>query len=388
MILAQTELHMYGSSRIGIYNVNIDVTNTANISPITIFTRGNKFFELSNHLGNVLVTVSDKKLQHSSNNSSNDYYLADVVTANDYYPFGMAIPGRQYTQANSGYRYGFNGLELDNEIYSEGNAYTAEFWEYNPGIGRRWNLEPEMQKYPWNSPYSTFNNNPILNKDPNGKDPITAIFEGVTAFAIEAGLDFLTNLITKDGSVEESFNAVNWKGAAWEGAKATAISAFLPTGTQTAARLAKIGQSKIGKLTASFVSNLVNEAFKNYLKGDYDENGSFSFDKLQGDFTNLTTTAGITTLLDAGLGGKAEKLFEKLKKSNSKLSKEYEKLFKSLGKPSVKQEVITNRIKKINEAAKKLGKDAAKAVGAKAKDETIKKAADETQKKARGENKE
>ena len=61
MILAQTELHMYGSSRIGIYNVNIDVTNTAIISPTTIFTRGNKFFELSNHLGNVLVTVSDKK---------------------------------------------------------------------------------------------------------------------------------------------------------------------------------------------------------------------------------------------------------------------------------------------------------------------------------------
>jgi hypothetical protein len=25
------------------------------------FTRGNKFFELSNHLGNVLVTLSDKK---------------------------------------------------------------------------------------------------------------------------------------------------------------------------------------------------------------------------------------------------------------------------------------------------------------------------------------
>ena len=53
---------MYGSSRIGIYNVNIDVTNTAIISPTTIFTRGNKFFELSNHLGNVLVTVSDKKI--------------------------------------------------------------------------------------------------------------------------------------------------------------------------------------------------------------------------------------------------------------------------------------------------------------------------------------
>jgi hypothetical protein len=56
-------------------------------------TRGLKEYELTNHLGNVLATVSDKKLGHSSNDSTVDYYNADVVSAQDYYPFGMLQPG-------------------------------------------------------------------------------------------------------------------------------------------------------------------------------------------------------------------------------------------------------------------------------------------------------
>jgi len=75
------------------------------------FTRGNKFFELSNHLGNVMATVSDRKVSVDTNNNGLvDYYQADVVTANDYYPFGMVMPGRKYS-VGSGYRYGFNGQE-------------------------------------------------------------------------------------------------------------------------------------------------------------------------------------------------------------------------------------------------------------------------------------
>ena len=33
----------------------------------------------------------------------------------------MQMPGRKYNQANSNYRYGFNGKENDNEIKGEGN---------------------------------------------------------------------------------------------------------------------------------------------------------------------------------------------------------------------------------------------------------------------------
>jgi hypothetical protein len=33
------------------------------------------------------------------------YYKADVLTANDYYPFGMQMPGRKFSISSS-YRYG------------------------------------------------------------------------------------------------------------------------------------------------------------------------------------------------------------------------------------------------------------------------------------------
>jgi YD repeat-containing protein len=160
--LIQSELHLYGSSRIGINNVNRDMAlaNSGN----TTFERGKKFFELSNHLGNVLVTISDKKIAIDNNSDGViDYYQADVVSANDYYPFGMLQPGRSYSVAG-GYRYGFNGQEKSGDI--EENFYEAKFWEYDSRTGRRWNVDPKPKV--WESPYSCFSGNPILRNDPNG----------------------------------------------------------------------------------------------------------------------------------------------------------------------------------------------------------------------------
>jgi hypothetical protein len=82
----------------------------------------------------------------------------------------MPMPVRKYQQGSSSYRYGFNGQEKSSEIKGEGNSYTADFWEYDPRIGKRWNLDPVVK--PWESPYATFANNPIGNIDPNGADTI------------------------------------------------------------------------------------------------------------------------------------------------------------------------------------------------------------------------
>ena len=194
----------------------------------------------------------------------------------------------------------------------------------------------------------------------------------------------MTSMVIKGEDASTAFDNINWKGAVWEGAKATAMSVFLPTGTQTAGRIAKLSQSKIGKLTASFVANLSSEAMKNYMSGNYnDKNGSFSFDKLSEDFENLAATAGITTLLEAGMGGKAKEMYEKVSKSNSKLSKQYEKLFRNMDSPGSTAKTIENRTKKVNKAAKTLGKDALNATGLKAEEEAVKKTGDEIQKKVR-----
>lgn len=64
------------------------------------------------------------------------------------------------------YRYGMNGQERDDEVSGAGNSYTAEFWQYDPRIGRRWNTDPIT--LPWQSSYSCFNDNPINYNDPLG----------------------------------------------------------------------------------------------------------------------------------------------------------------------------------------------------------------------------
>jgi hypothetical protein len=82
---------------------------------------GLRRYELSNHLGNVLSVVWDRRTGVDQNSDGVvDYYTSEVLSAQDYYPFGMMMPGRKFS-AGSVYRYGFNGKENDNELKGEGN---------------------------------------------------------------------------------------------------------------------------------------------------------------------------------------------------------------------------------------------------------------------------
>ncbi|MDP4268410.1 MAG: hypothetical protein Q8880_13385, partial [Bacteroidota bacterium] len=50
---------------------------------------GNKEYELTNHLGNVLTVISDRKIGIDDDNDGKyDYYVADVISSQDYLPFG------------------------------------------------------------------------------------------------------------------------------------------------------------------------------------------------------------------------------------------------------------------------------------------------------------
>jgi hypothetical protein len=131
---------------------------------------GRKRYELSNlpkafGIGNVLVAISDRKMQvDAGSDGVYDYFLPDVWVTNDYYPFGMLQPGRNFS--SEGYRFGFNGQEKDDEIAGTGSYYTAEYWMYDSRIGRRWNVDPVL-KY-WESPFACFDNGPIFFIDPFG----------------------------------------------------------------------------------------------------------------------------------------------------------------------------------------------------------------------------
>jgi RHS repeat-associated protein len=131
------------------------------------FIRGKKFFELSNHLGNVLATVSDKKLGVLEGGSL--VYGADVVSANEYYPFGMLMPGRGWNTGR--YRYGFNGQEKSDEVKGEGNQQDYGMRVYDPRIGKFLSIDPLFESYPYYSPYLFAGNTPIWVIDVDGKGP-------------------------------------------------------------------------------------------------------------------------------------------------------------------------------------------------------------------------
>lgn len=82
----------------------------------------------------------------------------------DYYPFGSPMYGRSFN--SNSYKYGFNGQEKENEIYGEGNTYSAEYWMYDSRLMRRWNLDPIYTAH--ESRYACFFNNPVRYDDPQG----------------------------------------------------------------------------------------------------------------------------------------------------------------------------------------------------------------------------
>ena len=135
--------------------------------------RGLKVFELSNHLGNVLVTVSDKKIGVDSDQDGTvDYYEAEVTSANDYYPFGWSMPGRQFAGSDK-YRFGFNGKENDSEWGSQ-VIQDYGFRIYNPSIGKFLSVDPLTSSYPELTPYQFASNRPIDGVDLDGLEYLDA----------------------------------------------------------------------------------------------------------------------------------------------------------------------------------------------------------------------
>ena len=169
---AMREQHLYGSSRLGIRKDSVELSIPVNLcnSPYSLSIAGLKQYELTNHLGNVLSVISDRKLPYSSSGSGSiSYFQPEIVSATDYYPFGMIMDGRKY-YSNTHHRFGFNGKELDYELKNAGNSIDFGFRIYDSRLGKFLSLDPLTSKYPYLSPYHFCNNSPILFKDFDGKD--------------------------------------------------------------------------------------------------------------------------------------------------------------------------------------------------------------------------
>ena len=106
----------------------------------------------------------------STTDGNLDYYLADVLTVDVYYPFGMLMPGRKYT-AGDGFRYGFNGKENDDEVKGEANQQDYGLRIYDSRIAKFLSSDPLSMAFPYYSPYQFAGNTPIQAIDLDGGEP-------------------------------------------------------------------------------------------------------------------------------------------------------------------------------------------------------------------------
>ncbi|MEE9363951.1 MAG: 3-coathanger stack domain-containing protein [Cellulophaga sp.] len=159
------EHHIYGSSRLGLEQKNLEMDKEDGNLVQTLFENkvGDKRYELSNHLGNVLSVVTDRKLI-----DSNGELKPDVVAYNDYFPFGMLLPNRHGN--TSDYRYGFQGQEMDNEVKGEGNSLNYKYRMHDPRVGRFFAPDPLERNYPYYTPYSFSGNKVIAFRELEGME--------------------------------------------------------------------------------------------------------------------------------------------------------------------------------------------------------------------------
>lgn len=172
LFLSQNDRFIYGSSRLGMYSYGNPVDggpwDAQEFYTSSQFHRGWKQYELSNHLGNVMATISDRKIPVSSGGSLIDYYEPSLVSAQDYYPFGM-LSRLGTTSTGIGYRYGFNGKEFDYEAKGWMNQYDYGERIYDNRIGRWLSIDPLASSFPYESPYNYAAGNPVRLIDADGK---------------------------------------------------------------------------------------------------------------------------------------------------------------------------------------------------------------------------
>lgn len=110
-------------------------------------------YDLKDHLGNVRSTFT---VYHGGNPL--------VLQEDNYYPFGLKIPGLSYVASGSDEnKFTYNGKELEDEFGLDWYHYGWRF--YDATVARWWVVDPIDE---FISPYNYVGNNPIMLTDPNG----------------------------------------------------------------------------------------------------------------------------------------------------------------------------------------------------------------------------
>ena len=123
----------------------------------------------------------------------------------DYYPFGMTMPGRNYsnTAFSDKYRYKFQGQEGDGELLGDGNSYAFKYRIHDARLGRFFSIDPLYKDYPWNSPFAFSENRLVDSRELEGLERINA-----TQYKLEEG-DCYSCLDQKLGLPDGTIESLN-----------------------------------------------------------------------------------------------------------------------------------------------------------------------------------
>jgi RHS repeat-associated protein len=124
----------------------------------------------------------------------------------------MVMPGRKYS-AGSGYRYGFNGKEEDDEVKGDGNQQDYGMRIYDTRLGRFLSMDPLSKSYPMLSPYQFAGNSPTSGIDLDGEELLptsSSIFRlrylGTTQTLVSPNHQFVVDIV-----MENIPKALNYK---------------------------------------------------------------------------------------------------------------------------------------------------------------------------------
>ncbi|MBF97642.1 MAG: hypothetical protein CMI36_01520 [Owenweeksia sp.] len=190
---------------------------------------------------------------------------AVVLNATDYYPFGMAMPNKQFTTGAGAYRFAFQGQERDREPGTEHEFFQLRTWDGRLG---RWSTTDPYGQY--HSSYLGMGNSPVNGIDPDGGN----FWEGLWAFA--KGWGWHDQISTEGWGPYDYFGGFRW-GTIWGNSDAFWRSM---AGNAPTANLATASNEKIlGTLLANNRIDVAAGRYTNLFQvfDGFSDDGTYTF---------------------------------------------------------------------------------------------------------------
>ncbi|WP_299254015.1 RHS repeat-associated core domain-containing protein [uncultured Aquimarina sp.] len=172
MALSLKEHHIYGSSRLGLQESDLQLGNEADTTDDTVYinTAGDKRYELSNHLGNVLSVVSDRKISGAGSEvRENEIFFNEFNNLNSFFLVSATLNITSDNQLRVSPSFGSIVVPFSTNGFAvTGNRFKVSF-NYNDG---GWNTSESL--------YLKIGGpglEPILYEIPRGVDKVEQIFD-------------------------------------------------------------------------------------------------------------------------------------------------------------------------------------------------------------------